>query len=848
MSWTVSINGVTRSPEEWNIEKISGNFASMGAETMTLVVSAERIGASSFPYRAQVTLAYKNVPFFQGRVDTVSPHADDSSEGYQVSVIGPWADLEKLVYQQEWAIGSGSVKLPRVVIGMDEAGTLLPIGQVIRKVVGYAAETGIDIAPGAIENGTTLWTTQKENVMCSDVIREEARWMPDCVVWINHATVPPQLNVTKRANMTPATVDLNRGDMVGNFRILRRDDLKPDGVRIVYETAANIDGETYRDIHIDKAGPEEFGIGVLSAAVNLAGIDMQFQKQRVRTRKLPTTAEEFAKWFAKKIGNETGVWEAGQVKISAFKRELIPEEKDEDDDNKEPKEINKFAGRVKPKRVEDLPRELVDGSIEDWMRRKVGQVRLTCIVTAQAGADPKVKEIFSGADGGMIEFSETVTATNAVSKIYKGISQWTPAEKAPRGVAEMIFNGLQAPQFEGSYTLVDEEIAAVPWHASAVNFYGADPQYETAKAAVHSWSWDIESGVCDIAFGPNPRLGVMDVLEMQRMIRNRPVRWFSKDERSSNKHGSEFEPGSRGDTVGGHHAPKNWRAPSQSGGGNTTILPQAIWYEDDEWKMELTPATLPVHNLYDSGKPKRIKGGETFLDDTPRPSFTIPKGKSKWSLKLQIDSNGKILDDPIVIEDKGDVKREPVVPKRPTSGSTGTHLQELFEIQVDDEPGSRPKVRALSPAVSAWWCLPGIRTTCDDEPGSDTPSVRLHDHWDDGSKEDLWRGLAQESTTAIQESWAEVESEIGSGMKLKEIKVKVTPELIDGCIQLVGRVKVPVPIGSDGSYSWANCGEGGGSLTLKLSKGIVSPGNAGGSFEACGCDECGDGGHPIPGV
>ena len=849
MDWTISIEGAAAGlPEDLGIGRIAGNFASMGAESMTMEVTAEQVAAGQYPYRAKCALYRGTTPFFQGRIASVISNADDESEGYTVTVTGPWTDLEQLVYQQSWAIGNGSIKLPRVVIGMDETGERLTIGQVIRKVVEYAQENGVDIEAGAIEDGAMLWTTQKENVMCAEVIREESRWMPDCVVWIDHTQSPPRLNVTKRASMTPAMIDLNRGDVVENFRILTRQDLRPEGVRIVYETAANIDGETYRDVHVDRAGPKEFGVGVLNAAVNLAGIDMQFQKQRIRTRRLPTDKEEFAKWFAKKIGDETGIWQAGQVKISGYKRELVPEEKDEDDDNKEPKEINKFASRVKPKRVEDLPRELVDGSIEDWMRRKVGKVRLTCWVAAQENADPKVKAMFGSADGGMMRFDEVVTATNAVSKIYKGISQWTPAEKAPQGVAQMVFEGLQDLQYEGSFSLVEDDVGVMPWHSMQVNFLGGSPAWETAKGAVHSWSWDIDSGVSSVSFGPNPRLGIMDVLELQRMIRNRPVRWFSKEERGSNKHGAEFEPGSRGDTVGGHHQPNAWKAPASGGGNGATIMPIAIYAEDDEWVMELTSATLPVHNLWDAGKPLRIKGGETFLDDKPRPKFTIPVGTSKWSIKIVVTPEGKLETPPEIFQDKGEVERKTVVPKRPGTGDDGTHIQELFEITRADDPAFMPSVRAISPHVVAWWSLPSIGTTCDDEPSGDTPSVRLWDRWDSGAREDMWRGLVQQSKSEIEQDWGMLESEIGDGMELREVKVMVTPELHDGCIRLVGKVKVPVPIGSDGSYSWSNCSGEGGGITLTLSKGIVSPSNAGGSFEACGCDECDSGGHPIPGV
>jgi hypothetical protein len=357
MSVAWSIGGNTLAT--LGLEVATATFRTGAASELTLRRSAAFDAAPLFAYDAPITLLRAGAPYFTGKVKSRPAWGRASGEGQIIRIADAWQDLEDTVYMEPWAIGTGTTDYPMAVLGVDSSGDAISSGEQIEEAISYAISAGVDLQLGTVPAGLPLWPSEVRNVSCAEVIRLSLRFHPDWVPWIDHSTTPPTFNVTPRASLDVRTLDLSGAGDVESFSIQRRDDLKPESVRIVYANATIIDGVTYRDHVIDKwpaAGPNE-GPRVLSSVIELAGGQMQFQKSRIQTRTLPTDQASAKTWLKLKFPHLKDVPDA-HMAVSGFLKELV----DETEDHADP--VNPRAERLEVDDATDLPRELVRGTIE----------------------------------------------------------------------------------------------------------------------------------------------------------------------------------------------------------------------------------------------------------------------------------------------------------------------------------------------------------------------------------------------------------------------------------------------------------------------------------------------------
>lgn len=561
MSVVWTINGST--PAALGLELVGGSFRTGAPGEVTFRRVAAFDAAPLYSYGDTVSIVRDGTQFFSGKVASRPVYGRAASEGQVVRIVDAWQDLEDTIYQEPWAVGVGSVDFPIAILGIDDLGDAITTGDQVEAAINYAITAGVDLQLGTVPAGLPLWPAEVRNISVAEVLRISMRLHPDWVPWIDHATTPPTIHVTPRADMTEKTVSVAGAGDVDSFEIERRDDLKPDAVIITYQTASIIDGVTYRSTIKDKwpaAGPDS-GPRVMSALVELAGGQMQFQKSRIQTRTIPTADGDAAKnWIKLKYPHLKDVPNA-DIDIVSFSSTLLA------DAETLPDPINPRATRLVPSTVGDLPRELVRGTIEDWMRVKVGRVRLDIVIQPDTGAaGASVLAIGKGCP------PLTIVATDAVTKIYKGVTHWVAPEAAPAGIAQAVYEALESYQYQGSVTLVREDVTADVWHGRKLNILGGLGEWITMDAAIHQSSFDIDSGTVTLTFGPAPYLAAEDFLELQRMLRGRQPTWMSQEERTSNELGATDDPGSKGDTVAGFDIPETIMDPGTTGGNlNLTI-------------------------------------------------------------------------------------------------------------------------------------------------------------------------------------------------------------------------------------------------------------------------------------
>lgn len=494
------------------------------------------------------------IPFFTGRVQETPVSADGSGEYRTLTLADAWQDLEEIIYQEAWGVGAGTVLIPKAVLGLNASGDAISTGDQIDAAVTYAIAEGAAMQKGTIAAGVSVWPSEVVNISCADVILGELRWNPDQIAWLDHSTLPPTFRTAARASLSTHDVDV-AAEEVRAFQHAKLVRSIPRGVRILYEDAAVIDDTVYRSGYLDTAGATT-GRKIMHATIELAGMNMQLQKSRIETRTLPTDAASMKAYFKKKWPELKDLNEDNM----AFKNVTFTLAPLED----QPDPINPKAERLEVTTVEDLPRELVRGTIEDWMRKKVGQVTIKYdLFIKGVPADPekqKLLEHFAGVDK-----TFTVTATNAVTKIYKGITSFTEGESVPEGIAAAVYAAASADQYEGSVTLSYDEVPPTQWLGHEITLHN-DSLELMPGMPIHGAEIDVVNGSVQLSFGPLPYLSAGDFLELQRMANRRPVTWMSKEERSSNEWGASAHPAAKGDTVSGFDYPETISPP---GGGQS---------------------------------------------------------------------------------------------------------------------------------------------------------------------------------------------------------------------------------------------------------------------------------------
>jgi len=550
MSWL--INGQT--PESLGLTVAGGEWRSGAASTVRLACGADADAADIFGYDDALEITYGDDVFFQGKIRRADKSASGQREGHDYVVEDAWAELERTTYQEDWAYGaSGTVLLPAVVLGVNDAGARITLAQQITEAVNFAADSGVDIQAGTVPTGgMELWPTEATGLSVAEVIRTCLRFHPDWIPWIDHTTTPPTLNVTAAGSATARSVALTA---VNQVSITNRADRMPESVRLVFLSATEVDGEVYRDGTIQKYpldGPDS-GPGCLTTIIELGGGMAHLAKQQIETRDIPwpgdATRDQAKDWLKLKFPTIAGI-DNTHMGITDWEVSLAT------DANPKPAEINTHAPRMalRADHLEtDAPRELVDGAVQEWMRKRVGKllIKLKLIPGPLATAAERVLIR-------QVPPTLVVVGTNAQTKLYKGRPQWqTYAEQAPAGIAQAYYTTIaNGCRFEGTATLPATGATMGGWSGRVLNISGGAAAWATMRAPIHGAAWDIEEDRVAVFFGPNPDLSPQDYVDYLRLLRDRVPVWITEEERTSPLLGAEEGPSMKGDAIGPAVGPK----------------------------------------------------------------------------------------------------------------------------------------------------------------------------------------------------------------------------------------------------------------------------------------------------
>jgi len=486
-------------PETHNLGNLRLNVTTQAPDVLTLTQAAAYDADPVYPYGSPVTLTRNNgstdATWFKGICTGIARRGSGTSERIEYQISGPWWQLQQVIYRQQFSRYVGGVAatptLAKLILGTDEAGARLNSGQVIAAVVNYALAqlgTAALFQLGTVQPATQMPYEELNALSCADVISRVLRWNPDIVAWFDYATDPtPTLHFTRRTSLTARTYAI--GDVtISENSINPRNDLQKDGVVIQYERNDTIDGAEQKTIITDTAGSTSDPTKTLYLFFDLQGSSISYVNQAVKTATIQASS---ATWWATRHPKLKG---ATAITVANHAQQAVDNEDEGGEDD-----------------GSEYGRELISGSIAEWMSAKVNAQIITADVTyTPPGGSPRTETLRLQLQG-----------TNATTQTYSSIGSSSPAEPTPTGLAASILASLSTLPYEGSLTLHQAEAGADTHINTRLNITGGRSEWASMAAQVYQTSYDLDTGRTQINFGPAKHLGATDLFQLLRNVRTR---------------------------------------------------------------------------------------------------------------------------------------------------------------------------------------------------------------------------------------------------------------------------------------------------------------------------------------
>jgi hypothetical protein len=114
-----------------------------------------------------------------------------------------------------------------------------------------------------------------------------------------------------------------------------------------------------------------------------------------------------------------------------------------------------------------------------------------------------------------------MTATNAQTQIYTRLASLNPAEPPPTGLAAYLYAGLGQLHYEGSVILTEDDCSGLVTMGNTLNLTDGRAEWADMAAQVTRILEDLDKGITTVQFGPPPRLGIAQLMDMYRVTRVR---------------------------------------------------------------------------------------------------------------------------------------------------------------------------------------------------------------------------------------------------------------------------------------------------------------------------------------
>jgi len=605
MAWYLSINGGEHlSFSELGLSRLKRTIRSQEAGRFTFTADGADADSDALAAEGTICTVWQDAEaFFTGRLHRIPRQGSGGAESIDYELLDAWNDFEKNVYQQQWNViesvdESGHPTLAaeyrsEIILGVNLAGAPMSSGDVIADIVAWAISVGAYCQMGVIGVAAPVPLDEVTDLPCSECIRRVLKWTPDAVTWFDYSTNPPTFNVTRRGECAGTTIPFtgnltgDSGAEVESIDIKALPELVAPGVVFRYIQENQTDGVPSINVYVDDCPEGTSGLeyGALVQTTRLAGTNSTYQKVAVKVEGIPT---------ADSSGEEGGPgddptimwWRRKAPWLQNFSADrlsitnvygIFDDTQDEIDESGNP--------------IGDYPNELLSGSIAPWMNVMAAATTWSALVyynypDEDDAESDRAMDVFGPPDGsddasGQVYIACQARATNAVTQTYAQLSSYTQAEGVPTGLAAQLYGAVGVLQYEGSYTVVGEEVGEYTL-GLVLNIMGGRAEWESMNALLQEIEDDLDNGRTTLKFGPANHLTLQDMMEQLRGNRSRQV----------SRHILERQTGTPGD-------PPLVESPTDaptSGSSTQPAAPPPSWYDyiSDQDGGDDMPATWDV--------------------------------------------------------------------------------------------------------------------------------------------------------------------------------------------------------------------------------------------------------------
>ena len=512
------------SPEDLGIETATLSLLSMAADQLRLSTFAS-LGQAPLAYGDAITLKRLandvETTLFVGKVTAVRAAADPTRHAHDIVCLGPWNDLEQIVYKQRAkvydAAQGGMVYDYASRVILSNAAT--PVAAMIEDIVAYAVAkggAGMAATPAISGIAMTLPRDEQEGLTCAGAIKRLLRFFPDATAAFDYATTPPTLTLRR----APDTVSL-KGRPTAAVNLAALHDRAIDRVEIEVYRTHTVDGSSYVTLERLRypteadAWADGNAKNTLSVPMEMDGRNVAYEKARIETEKLPDGLLNAPLFAAAKL------WLQNHIE------DLTENIFDWPDDVTVTYQTRRFlrfndAGEAVYEEKEgaaalvQFPRMALT-AIPHWVDTSA---EATLTVTFPKKTE---RRTIGGStyDVGSTENEVYVlnfTACSAESGNYRRIAEATAAEVCPASLPEALYDSWHTVFVEGSLTLWLGDGHTVPAVGDVVTGYQGEPS--GAVALVQGVTLDAD-GRLELTLGPPEHLSPHDLVELLRGFRTR---------------------------------------------------------------------------------------------------------------------------------------------------------------------------------------------------------------------------------------------------------------------------------------------------------------------------------------
>lgn len=585
MAWT--INGSNADTAGIHVATVE---VGTGMVDRAILETADDWDGTGMSYGDWVSVAADGTVILWGMITSREPYAQaGGAQGIRYEVSGPGWHLEITPYTQPFYYATGGdtgATKPRSKcwVGVDPSdGERCNTNQAAGIVLDAAIAAGVPISYNLDFTGVEAPPFEMQDGMCSQALMALLRWHPGLVMFWRYTSSAATLHI--KASLGAASFACTDDGSVANVPISvsvqRRDDMAPAGVIIRWERADTfaLTGDTSNVIQriseqTESAGTSTPGPGVLMFTVEIKGGETQYAEQQLICRTVPddetgdpgaTPRAKILKWYQRHLPALAAL-PAAAMEIEEHTRTMDLPAWNSDDDQRpsewpEDDTLLPFDDATTP---EDLPRELVEGTVPEWapwIKAEPMMCRLKVRWTGEGSPTEEQLALASALFGPELDQSRTFdvqyTGTNARSKRYKGLVKFIAPEDWPAsGLAAAVYNSLSARQYEGRITAVGASSMTTLLPGTAITLTGG----RTGSGVVQKASFDAASRRTTVQFGAAGHLGVPDFIELMRA--NRLNGWTAN---YAKERQTDAQPTSKGAITGGVRGPRS-NAVSVDGG------------------------------------------------------------------------------------------------------------------------------------------------------------------------------------------------------------------------------------------------------------------------------------------